>query len=117
VLARHGDPVRAAPAVADVLRWWSARADRTNLLTTLRNTVDLLLRLDAPVEAAELWGAVTGDRVSRSFGAERARLDRAHEVLSGLLPEDELIARVRLGAAREPEEATRAALAALGRPS
>ncbi|NCT89873.1 transcriptional regulator [Cellulomonas sp. APG4] len=102
---RHGDPAAAVPAVEEVVRWWRDRADRTHLVTTLRNVVDLLLRLGEPRAAAELWAAVAPTRVSRSFGAELARLERARDELAGRLRPDELTAAEAAGRARDVDDA------------
>ncbi|MEZ0448660.1 BTAD domain-containing putative transcriptional regulator [Cellulomonas sp. ICMP 17802] len=113
VLARHGDPGAAVAAFEEVVRWWLVRADRTHLVTTLRNLVDLLVRLRADDAAAELWGAVaTGGSVS--FGAERERLDRARDELEARLGADRFAERADVGGTLAPEPAARRALAAMG---
>lgn len=110
VAARHGDPGEALVSFEGVIRWWLERGDRTHLVTTLRNLVDVLRRLDAPAAAAELLGAVAGTRVSQTFGAERELLDTTRERLAGVLGEAQLAELVARGAARDVEEAARAAL-------
>jgi predicted ATPase/DNA-binding SARP family transcriptional activator len=110
VAARHGDPGEALVSFEGVIRWWLERGDRTHLVTTLRNLVDVLRRLDAPAAAAELLGAVSGTGVSQTFGAERALLDAARERLAGVLGEAQLAELAARGAARDVEEAARTAL-------
>lgn len=110
--ARHGEPTEAAPAFAAVVRWWLDHGDRTHLETTLRNLVDLLLRLDLDVAAAELWGSVGSGTVSQSFGPERDRLDAARDVLERRLG-TRFADAVGVGAGRGVESAARAALDAL----
>lgn len=117
VRARHGDPVDAVRTFAEVVRWWLDRGDRTHLLTTLRNLVDLLLRTGATTATAELWGAVEAPGVSPSFGPERERLDRAHEALAARLPADRLAEAVAVGRTRGVEAAAQAALDALRGPA
>ncbi|MFS0699234.1 BTAD domain-containing putative transcriptional regulator [Cellulomonas sp. 179-A 4D5 NHS] len=115
VRGRHGEAREALVAFEDVVVRWLERGDRTHLLTTLRNLVDLLLRLDAPDAAAELLGAVARADVSPTFGAEGERLARAHEQLVGALGDARLSDRLRTGAARDVESAARAALDAARR--
>lgn len=115
VRGRHGEAWEALVAFEDVVVRWLERGDRTHLLTTLRNLVDLLLRLDAPDAAAELLGAVARADVSPTFGAEGERLARAHEQLAGALGDARLADLLRTGAARDVEPAARAALAAARR--
>jgi predicted ATPase len=112
--ARHGDPADALDAFADVIRWWLDRGDRTHLVTTLRNALDLLVRVGADAAAAELWGAVGHDRPSPSFGGERTRLDANRDVLTARLEPTELRDRMATGAARDLEEAAREVLSAIG---
>lgn len=110
VQGRHGEPREALVAFADVVVRWLERGDRTHLLTTLRNLVDLLVRLDAVDAAAELLGTVARADVSPTFGAEGERLARAHEQLALALGDARLADRLRTGAARDVESAARAAL-------
>lgn len=112
--ARHGDPTDALDAFADVIRWWLDRGDRTHLVTTLRNVLDLLVRLGDDVAAAELWGTVGHDRPSPSFGDERTRLDANRDVLAARLEPAVLRDRAAAGAARDVEEAAREVLTAIG---
>ncbi|MGW6131707.1 BTAD domain-containing putative transcriptional regulator [Cellulomonas sp. NPDC055163] len=115
VQGRHGEARGALVAFEDVVVRWLERGDRTHLLTTLRNLVGLLLRLDAPDAAAELLGAVAGADVSATFGAEGERLAHAHEQLAGALGDARLADGLRTGAARDVESAARAALDATRR--
>ncbi|MBB2922147.1 BTAD domain-containing putative transcriptional regulator [Cellulomonas cellasea] len=115
VRGRHGEPREALVAFEDVVGWWLERGDRTHLLTTLRNLVDLLRRLDAPEAAAELLGAVAGADVSPTFGAEGERLALARDELASALGDTRLTGLLRTGAARDVESAARAALEAARR--
>ncbi|MBX9247131.1 transcriptional regulator [Actinotalea ferrariae] len=114
VRARHGDPVEAARTFAEVVPWWLDRGDRTHLLTTLRNLVDLLLRAGSRTAAAELWAAVEAPAASSSFGPERERLDRVRHALDADEEPDHLAEALARGRARGVEAAARAALDALG---
>jgi hypothetical protein len=109
--ARHGEPAEALDAFADVIRWWLDNGDRTHLVTTLRNVVDLLVRVGADDAAAELWGTVGHDRPSRSFGDERTRLDANREVLASRLGPTVMSDLNATGAARDVDDAARAVLA------
>lgn len=109
--ARHGEPSAALGAFAEIIGWWLERGDRPHLVTTLRNLLDVLLRLGADEPAAELWGSVGSDRGSRSFGAERARLDHALDTLSARLGAEALTGLLAVGKARDLTGAARAALA------
>uniref|UniRef100_UPI0028F0F745 hypothetical protein n=1 Tax=uncultured Cellulomonas sp. TaxID=189682 RepID=UPI0028F0F745 len=113
VRARHGNPAEALAAFDEVVRWWLVRADRTHLVTTLRNLVDLLARVGADPAAAELWGAVVSGGGSVSYGAERARLDVAREHLEHRLGADRFAELADVGGTLEPEAAARRALAAM----
>ena len=105
VRAEHGDPGEALAAFADVIRWWLDRGDRTHLVTTLRNVLDLLVRVGADVAAAELWGTVGHDRPSPSFGVERRRLDATRAGLAARLGTQALSTAIAAGASRDVEEA------------
>ncbi len=74
--ARLGDEQRAMELFADVVGHWRRLGDWTHQLTTLRNLVDLLVRVGADEPAAVLYGAVR-DAAPPSFGAEAERLDDA----------------------------------------
>ncbi|KRD45369.1 hypothetical protein ASE38_15545 [Cellulomonas sp. Root930] len=113
VRARHQDPAAAMAAFDEVVRWWLVRANRTHLVTTLRNLVDLLERVGADTAAAELWGAVVLGGGSVSFGAERARLDQARERLEIRLGAQRFADLADVGATLDPETAARRALAAM----
>jgi hypothetical protein len=74
VVARTGDPLDAIDAFASVVERDTTLGDTVHLVTTLRNLVPLLVRIDEPAAAAELYGAVAGDGVQPTYGAEAARL-------------------------------------------
>lgn len=111
--ARHGDPTEAARSFTEVVRWWLDQGNRTHLLTTLRNLVELQVRLGRDAGAAELWGAVAPATVTPSYGAERRRLDRAAAELTDRLGDEAFARATRRGAQRSLEDAAHAALATL----
>jgi hypothetical protein len=113
VRARHGDPAAAVAAFDEVVRWWLVRANRTHLVTTLRNLVDLLERVGADADAAELWGAVVLGGGPATFGPERERLDRARERLEERLGGERFAELADIGGTLDPETAARHALAAM----
>lgn len=113
VRARTGDPLAMCGPFAELIAHWCREGDRTHLLTTLRNVVPLLERLDLPVAAAELLGTVSDDALTPSFGDELIRLDRTYEVIERELgPRDHRNAYER-GAARTIEEAALVAMSLL----
>jgi hypothetical protein len=78
--ARGGEIDRALELFRDVIAHWRRLGDHTHQLTTLRNLVELLVRIRADDDAAVLYGAVTAASVP-SFGAEAQRLEAAWEQL------------------------------------
>jgi predicted ATPase/DNA-binding SARP family transcriptional activator len=113
--ARTVDPVDAIPGFERLIRHWEGLGDETHQWTTLRNLVELFVRLGAHAPAARLIGAVS--RAPRpSFGAERERLEGAEQTVRRHLGDgaDELLRSGRkddLGAA---VELASAALSELG---
>lgn len=81
--SRHGDTDRALELFRDAIAHWRRLGDYTHQHTTLRNLVELLVRI-APTfrthhvdeAAAVLYGAVTAASTP-SFGAEAERLEAA----------------------------------------
>jgi hypothetical protein len=74
--ARTTDPQDAIPGFEQLIRHWAWLGDDTHQWTTLRNLVDLLIRLGAYAPAARLLGAV-GTAPRPTFGAEQERLEAA----------------------------------------
>ena len=74
--ARTADPVDAIPGFERLIRHWSRHGDDTHQWTTLRNLVDLFIRLEAYAPAARLLGAVSV-APRPTFGAEEQRLTAA----------------------------------------
>lgn len=94
---------------AELIAHWTGVGDRTHLLTTLRNLVVLLERLDLTADAAELLGAVTGDDLLPSYGDELQMLEDARVRLGDALGGAELDRLLALGASRSVDEAARRA--------
>lgn len=72
--ARHGDTTASIHELADTIEHWQRRGMHAYLLTSLRNLVVLLDRLDQPSMAARLIGAVDGAACVPSFGTELEHL-------------------------------------------
>jgi hypothetical protein len=75
--SRHGDPATAVPLFRDVVEHWRDVGDWVHQWTTLRNVVDLLVRLGRNEEAAVLHGALTARAdVAPVFGGDAERMGR-----------------------------------------
>ena len=81
--ARHGDPRQAVRTFTEVVHHWRDRGDWTHQWTTLRNVLDLLVRLDR-AEAATVLAAALLDsgRAATGFGADAQRLTETARVLA-----------------------------------
>ena len=81
--ARHGDPRQAVLVFTEVVHHWRDRGDWTHQWTTLRNVLDLLVRLDR-VEAATVLAAalLDGGRAATGFGADAERLTETARALA-----------------------------------
>lgn len=77
---RRGDPEQAIGLFRRTIAHWRSLGAYTQQLTTLRNLVDLLVRVGADEPAAVLHGAVRA-AATPSFGAEAARLAAAWDEL------------------------------------
>lgn len=76
--SRLGDPAEALGGFAALLQRWRQSNNWTQQWTTLRNLVELLVRLGADEPAVMLHAAATtADAGAHSYGAEAARLDQA----------------------------------------
>ena len=72
--ARHGDPTASIHDLTETIEHWRRRGMHAYLLTSLRNLVVLLDRLDQPVMAARLIGAIDAAARLPSFGTEHEQL-------------------------------------------
>jgi hypothetical protein len=95
---RHGDPAAALQLSADVIDHWHRAGNWTQQWTTLRNVVELLVRLGADDHAVVLDAAVESRATAApAFGKAAERQQRARLAL-----------RARLGAAAVRDAADRA---------
>jgi predicted ATPase/DNA-binding SARP family transcriptional activator len=91
--ARTADPADAIPGFERLIRHWARHGDDTHQWTTLRNLVDLFIRLEAYLPAARLLGAVSV-APRPTFGAEKQRLGAARDaVLHHLAAEGQALIR------------------------
>jgi len=72
--ARAADPAEAVSAFVDLLDHYADTGDRSQQLTTLKNLVVLLSRIDQPAAAIELAAVVLDDPTSPTYGHEAERL-------------------------------------------
>ena len=98
--SRHGDPHAAVEPFAEVVRHWRDRGDWTHQWTTLRNVVDLLVRLGPGWSRPSCWRRPCWTRSASAagYGADAARLSATAAALATTLDRDrhtELVARGR----------------------
>ena len=86
--AEHGDPANSVHDLTQAIEHWHRRGMHAYLLTSLRNLVVLLDRLDQPTLAATVIGAVDGTARLPSFGAEQTRLAGVEEQTRRRLGDD-----------------------------
>ena len=96
VRGRIDEPADVVAAYADLLRHWQRSGNWTQQWTTLRNLVELLVRLEVDDAAVAIAAAADSQETAApSFGTESARLDRALTAARGRL------GRERFEAARD----------------
>jgi hypothetical protein len=102
---RHGDPARALPLFREVIEHWHQAGIWTQQWTTIRNVVELLVRMRADEAAAVLYGAVTSRPTAPPvFGADAYRLAEARRVLTDRLGADAFGTAVAQGAAMRDDD-------------
>ncbi|MGE5764557.1 MAG: BTAD domain-containing putative transcriptional regulator [Mycobacterium leprae] len=102
---RHGNPHRALPLFRDVIEHWHQAGIWTQQWTTIRNVVELLVRMRADEAAAVLHGAVTSRPIAPPvFGADAHRLDEAQRVLTDRLGADAFVGAAAQGAAMRDDD-------------
>ena len=74
--ARSAEPADAVAGFEHLIRYWDQLGDDNHQWTTLRNLVDLLVRLGAFEDAAQILGSVA-NAPRPSFGPEQQRLGGA----------------------------------------
>ena len=100
VRSRRGDPRQALEIFRDAVRHWHRAGNWTQQWTTVRNVVDLLVRLGADEPAALLYGAVSTRRTAAPvFGADADRLEQAHRLLTERLGAQQFTAAAANGMA------------------
>jgi hypothetical protein len=81
VHARAADPTRALYAFAELIESWQRNGNRTHLVTSLRNLIELFVRVGALQSAAELLGALQFGELKASYGEEALLLADARALL------------------------------------
>ena len=115
--SRHGDPKTAAPLFAAVIEHWRDAGDWVHQWTTLRNVVELLIRLGRDEDAAVLYGGLTRTGAGPTYGEDAERMAAAERLLEQRLggvayaeahrrgtrsSDAELVARARTALTGEP---------------
>ena len=96
--SRYGDPASAASLFLDVIQHWSELGDWLHQWTTLRNVVNLLVRLGRDQEAATLHGALTARaNLPPLFGDDAQRMAEARVLLEGRLGREDFAELSRRG--------------------
>ncbi|HSU34691.1 MAG TPA: BTAD domain-containing putative transcriptional regulator [Propionibacteriaceae bacterium] len=87
--ARHGNAGLALQLFGEVVRHWRERGDWTHQWTTLRNVLDLLIRLGRREPAVVLAAALLDpDRPATGYGADARRLIENADALARVLDPD-----------------------------
>jgi predicted ATPase/DNA-binding SARP family transcriptional activator len=102
---RHGQPEQARRVFAETIRWWLRAGNWTQQWTTVRNVIDLLVRLGQDRHAARLHGAVLARTTAPPpFGADAQRLALARTTLRERLGAEAFAAASGAGAAMSDGE-------------
>lgn len=113
---RHGDPHEAVPMVLEAIRHWQHAGNWTQQWTTLRNVIELFVRLGAHEPAAVLMGGVEAAVTAAPvFGLDAERMTEARRTLSTRLGSPALASLTAQGEAMEPPSVVRFACAELTR--
>jgi predicted ATPase/DNA-binding SARP family transcriptional activator len=104
VRSRHGDPEEAIALFRDVVLHWYSSGNWLHQWTTLRNLVDLLVRLERDEDAAVLIGAIESRSTIERFGDEARRFDAATRTLADRLDPGRMESLVTDGAAMRDDE-------------
>lgn len=114
--ARHGHPEQALQAFLGVITHWREAGDWTHQWVTLRNLLDLFLRLEHLEAAATLHGAVTSAQTAApAFGSDAARLAEQAASLESHMGTGAFRDAISAGASMTPEEAVERACAEIRR--
>ncbi len=113
---RHGDPRRALGTFRDVIEHWHGAGNWTSQWNTIRNVVELLVRVELDEPAAALYGAVTTRSTAAPvFGADADHLAEARRILAARLNADAFAAAAAKGQAMADDDVVTFACAALDR--
>lgn len=111
---RHGDPREAVPLFLEVIPLWQRAGNWAQQWTTLRNVVDLFVRLRRNLPAAVLIGsAKAATTAAPVYGPDAERLTQTEQALSSRLGPERFAAAIAEGATMPPETVIRLALAEL----
>jgi hypothetical protein len=112
--ARCGDPSVAADDYRRLIAHWRRAGIWSTQWTMLRSIAGLLARLERPLEAARLLGAVRATQAGhRIFGADEAALDQLESQLRATLGDTAYDGEFRAGATLDGDDAVELALGAL----
>lgn len=104
VRMRHGDSDDALRTFIEVIGHWYDLGNWTQQWTTLRNVVDVLVRLGIETAAAVLLGAVRiPERGAPPFGADARRLDQAQRMLEDRLGRAAVASAIARGEAMDAD--------------
>jgi predicted ATPase/DNA-binding SARP family transcriptional activator len=113
LVAHSGPADDAIVTLRSIVDYWRRHGARTQMATTLRHLVILLVRIGAFETAAVLLGAVQPDSVRPSSGDEARRLDEASSKLEEELGSDRLSSLIAQGGRMSLDEASSLALRTL----
>jgi len=115
---RHGDAREAIPMMLEAIRHWQRAGNWTQQWTTLRNVIEVFVRLGADAPAAVLMGGVEAAATAAPvFGPDAERMADARRMLGSRLGSRALARLTAQGEAMEPRTVIRFACAELTRAS
>jgi predicted ATPase len=88
IRARHGDPAAAARAFVEIIDRWERGRNWRQQWTTMRQAVDLLVRLERHRAAALVLDAIDHADAENVYGPDAERLERLRGELHGYLGRD-----------------------------
>ena len=113
VHARAADPTRALHAFARLIEDWQRLGNITHLVTSLRNLIELFVRVGAHEPAGQLLGALQSREIKGSYGEEAQRLAGARASLEQAVGSRQLSVSMTRGKGRDLRWATSVALNAI----
>lgn len=113
---RHGDPRHAAALLGETIDHWSLAGNWTQQWITIRQVIDLLVRLGAHEQAAVLYGALTeSTTATTAYGPDAARLRSHADTLRTELGAQRYSTAVERGVASNDDEVIQLARAEIDR--